>query len=172
MLLVLWMIAAGYSANQGVQNRLGHPPPKSWRSGIPALVAYAVVVPAPTAAGRWLFAPEVRDMAVQLQNNTIGLRLSVLWTASSAWLYLGRVAGRGDHLGDVSVVADAARIGVGDDDRHRGDAPHHRGGRLDGIRAGGRPGAPAPERQPGGRCELRVRRMGARGRPERTDSTH
>ncbi|HWJ53873.1 MAG TPA: hypothetical protein VNT24_10930, partial [Propionibacteriaceae bacterium] len=66
MLLVLWMIAAGYSANQGLQNRLGHPPPKSWRSGLPALVAYAVVVPAPTAAGRWLFAPETRDLAVQL----------------------------------------------------------------------------------------------------------
>ena len=88
MLLVLWMIAAGYSANQGLQNRLGHPPPKSWRSGLPALVAYAVVVPAPTAVGRWLFAPETRDMAVQLQNNTVGLQLSVLWTASSAWLYL------------------------------------------------------------------------------------
>jgi hypothetical protein len=88
MLLVLWMIAAGYSANQGVQNRLGHPPPKNWRSGLPALVAYAIVLPAPTAAGRWLFAPELRDMAIELQNNTVGLRLSAMWTASSSWLYL------------------------------------------------------------------------------------
>jgi hypothetical protein len=89
MLLVLWMIAAGYSANQGLQDRLGHPPPKSWRSGLPMLVAYAVVVPAPTATGRALFAPELRDMALQLQSNTVGLRLAALWTGSSAWLYLG-----------------------------------------------------------------------------------
>jgi hypothetical protein len=89
MLLVLWMIAAGYAANQGLQDRLGHPPPKSWRSGLPALLAYALVLPAPTAAGRWLFAPELRDMAVELQRNTVGLRLSALWTASSSWLYLG-----------------------------------------------------------------------------------
>ncbi len=89
MLLVLWMIAAGYSANQGLQDRLGHPPPKSWRSGLPMLVAYAVVVPAPTAVGRALFAPEMRDMALQLQGNTVGLRMSALWTGSSAWLYLG-----------------------------------------------------------------------------------
>jgi hypothetical protein len=89
MLLVLWMIAAGYAANQGVQDRLGHPPPKTWRSGIPSLVAYAMVVPAPTAAGRWLFAPELRNVALELQGNTVGFRLSALWTAASAWLYLG-----------------------------------------------------------------------------------
>jgi hypothetical protein len=89
MLLVLWMIAAGYSANQGLQDRLGHTPPKSWRSGLPELVAYAVVVPAPTAVGRALFAPEVRDIAIELQRNTVGFRLSALWTASTAWLYLG-----------------------------------------------------------------------------------
>jgi hypothetical protein len=89
MLLVLWMIAAGYSANQGLQDRLGHTPPKTWRSGLPALVAYAIVVPAPTAVGRSLFAPEVRDVAIELQRNTVGLRLSALWTASTAWMYLG-----------------------------------------------------------------------------------
>jgi hypothetical protein len=89
MLLVLWMIAAGYSANQGVQDRLGHPPDKTWRSGLPMLVAYAVVVPAPTAVGRSLFAPELRQMALELQGDTVGLRMSALWTASSAWLYFG-----------------------------------------------------------------------------------
>ena len=89
MLLVLWMIAAGYAANQGVQDRLGHPPAKTWRSGLPALLAYAVVVPAPIAVGRSLFAPELRDMAIELQGNAVGLRLAALWTASTAWLYLG-----------------------------------------------------------------------------------
>jgi hypothetical protein len=88
MLLVLWMIAAGYSANQGLQDRLGRPPEKTWRSGLPELVAYAVVVPAPTAVGRSLFAPGLRDMALQL-DDTAGLRLAALWTGSSAWLYLG-----------------------------------------------------------------------------------
>ena len=89
MLLLLWMIAAGYAANQGVQDRLGHPSAKTWRSGLPALLAYAMVVPAPIAVGRALFAPELRDMAIELQSNTVGLRMAALWTASTAWVYLG-----------------------------------------------------------------------------------
>jgi hypothetical protein len=88
MLLVLWMIAAGYAANQGLQDRLGHPPPKTWRSGLPVLLAYAVVAPAPTAVGRWLFAPELRDVAIELRGNTVGLRMAALWTVSTAWVYL------------------------------------------------------------------------------------
>ena len=88
MLLLLWMVAAGYAANQGVQDRLGHPPVKVWRSGIPVLLAYAVVAPAPTAVGRWLFAPELRDAAIELSGNTVGLRLAALWTVSTAWVYL------------------------------------------------------------------------------------
>ena len=126
MLLVLWMIAAGYAANQGLQNRLGHPPAKTWRSGIPVLLAYAVVTPAPTAVGRWLFAPELRDVAIELQGNTVGLRMAALWTASSCLGLPGWVVGRGHHLGHVSVVADAARIaGDGADRGHRGDVPLH-----------------------------------------------
>ena len=38
MLLLLWMAAAAYVAAQGFQDRLGTPPPKNWRSGLPALV--------------------------------------------------------------------------------------------------------------------------------------
>jgi hypothetical protein len=88
MLLLLWMVAAGYAANQGLQDRLGHPPPKLWRSGLPVLLAYAVVAPVPTAVGRWLFAPELRDVAIELRGNTVGLRLSALWSVSTAWVYL------------------------------------------------------------------------------------
>ena len=44
--------------------------------------------PGPTAVGRWLFAPEIRDAAYALQDNTVALRLAALWTASSALLYL------------------------------------------------------------------------------------
>ena len=54
----------------------------------PLLAAYAIVGPAPTAVGRWLFAPELRDAAYALQENTEALRLAALWTASSALLYL------------------------------------------------------------------------------------
>ena len=37
MFLLLWMAAAAYVAAQGFQDRLGTPPPKNWRSGLPAL---------------------------------------------------------------------------------------------------------------------------------------
>ncbi len=88
MLLLLWMAAAAYVAAQGFQDRLGTPPPKNWRSGLPALVGLALMGPLPTAVGRSLFAPELRDMAVSLQGNTVALRLSALWTISTLWLYL------------------------------------------------------------------------------------
>lgn len=88
MLLLLWLTAAGYAAAQGFQDRLGSPPPKSWRGGLPALVGYALIGPLPLAVGRSLFAPELRDQAVALEGNTVTLRLSALATASTAWLYL------------------------------------------------------------------------------------
>jgi hypothetical protein len=88
MLLLLWLTAAAYAATQGFQDRLGSPPPKNWRSGLPALVGFALIGPLPVAVGRALFAPELRDMAVVLEGNTVALRLAALATASTAWLYL------------------------------------------------------------------------------------
>jgi len=88
MLLLLWVSVAAYVAAQGFQDRLGTPPPKNWRSGLPALVGYALIVPLPIAVGRGLFAPELRDQAVALEGNTVALRLAALLTASTAWLYL------------------------------------------------------------------------------------
>ena len=72
----------------GVPGPARTPPPKNWRSGLPALVGLALMGPLPTAVGRSLFAPELRDMAVSLQGNTVALRLSALWTISTLWLYL------------------------------------------------------------------------------------
>jgi hypothetical protein len=89
MLLLLWLSVAGYVAAAGFQDRLGAPPPKNWRSGLPALVGYALIGPLPLAVGRALFAPELRDQAVALEGNTVALRLAALITASTAWLYLG-----------------------------------------------------------------------------------
>jgi hypothetical protein len=88
MLLILWMSSAAYAATQGFQDRLGTPPPKNWRSGLPALVGFALIGPLPLAVGRALFAPELRDQAVALEGNTAALRLAALLTASTPWLYL------------------------------------------------------------------------------------
>jgi hypothetical protein len=52
------------------------------------LVLYAIIVAAPTAVGRWLFAPELRDAAARLQDNTVAMSRAALWTSSTALLYL------------------------------------------------------------------------------------
>jgi hypothetical protein len=88
LLLIIWVWSAGYAALHGFLDNLAPLPPKTWHSGLPLLAVYAIVGPAPTAVGRWLFAPELRDAAYALQENTEGLRLAALWTASSALLYL------------------------------------------------------------------------------------
>ena len=88
MLLVLWLIAAGITGSQGWQDRMGSPPPKTWRSGLPMLVGHALFFPVPVAAGRWFFGSELRDAAFELRGNTVALRQAGLWTASSLWLYL------------------------------------------------------------------------------------
>ena len=86
-LLITWVWSAGYAALHGFLDNLAPTPPKTWHSGLPLLAAYAIIGPAPTAVGRWLFAPELRDAAVALQNNT-SLRLAALWTSSTALLYI------------------------------------------------------------------------------------
>jgi hypothetical protein len=88
LLLTTWVFSAGYAALHGLLDNLGPMPPKTWHSGLPLLIAYAILTPAPTAVGRWLFAPEIRDAAARLQDNTVALRLAALWTPSTALLYL------------------------------------------------------------------------------------
>jgi hypothetical protein len=87
-LLIAWVWSAGYAALHGFLDNLAPLPPKTWHSGLPVLAAYAIIGPAPTAVGRWLFAPELRDAALALQNNTVALRLAALWTPSTVLLYL------------------------------------------------------------------------------------
>ena len=88
LLLIIWVWSAGYASLHGFLDNLAPLPPKNWYSGLPLLAVYAIIGPAPTAVGRWLFAPEIRDAAYALQDNTVALRLAALWTASSALLYL------------------------------------------------------------------------------------
>ena len=87
LLLIIWVFSAGYAALHGFLGNLGPLPPKTWHSGLPLLIAYAIVALAPIAIGRWLFAPAMRDAAARLQDNTVALRLAALWTSSTALLY-------------------------------------------------------------------------------------
>ena len=87
-LLITWVWSAGYAALHGFLDNLAPLPPKTWHSGLPVLAAYAIIGPAPTAVGRCLFAPELRDAALALQNNTVALRLAAFWTSSTVLLYL------------------------------------------------------------------------------------
>jgi hypothetical protein len=88
LLLIIWVFSAGYAALHGFLDNLGPLPRKTWHSGLPVLIAYAIISPAPTAVGRWLFAPDMRYAAARLQENTVALRLAALWTPSTVLLYL------------------------------------------------------------------------------------
>ena len=88
ILMLGWVVTAGYAAVQGLQDHLGPVPVKTRRAGLVLLAAYAIIGLAPIAVGRWLFAPELRDTAAILQSNSVSLRLAALWTTSSWLLYL------------------------------------------------------------------------------------
>lgn len=88
LLLFTWVFSAGYAALHGFLDNLGPLPVKTWHSGLPVLIAYAIIIPAPIAVGRSLFAPAMRDAAARLQDNTVALRLAALWTPSTVLLYL------------------------------------------------------------------------------------
>jgi hypothetical protein len=88
LLLIIWVFSAGYAALHGFLDHLGPLPVKSWHSGLPLLIGYAIIATAPIAVGRWLFAPDMRYAAARLQDNTEALRLAALWTPSTALLYL------------------------------------------------------------------------------------
>jgi hypothetical protein len=88
LLLITWVFSAGYAALHGFLDNLGPLPPKTWHSGLPLLVLYAIIGAAPTAVGRWLFAPELRDAAARLQDNTVAMSRGALWTSTTVLLYL------------------------------------------------------------------------------------
>lgn len=88
VLLITWVFSAGYAALHGLLDNLGPVPPKTWHSGLPLLALYAVIGAVPTAVGRWLFAPELRDAAVRLQDNSVALSRAALWTSTTGLLYL------------------------------------------------------------------------------------
>lgn len=88
VLLALWVAAAGYAALAGLLVDPEAYRERLWQHGAVLLAAYAVVGPVPTAIGRALFAPDLRDAAAALQGNTEALRLAALANGTTLLLYL------------------------------------------------------------------------------------
>ena len=107
LLLIVWFVAAAFAT---VGKIFDAPPPVGARrgaTGLPLLAAYAMIGPVPTAVGRWLFAPELRDAAAGLQGNEVALRLAALWTPVTGLLLPVRGDRRHRRLDGLSVVAAA-----------------------------------------------------------------
>ena len=88
LLLIVWFVAAGFATVGKIFDAAPPVQPKTWRHGLPMLAAYAILGPIPTAVGRWLFAPELREVADTLQDNEVALRLAALWTPVTGLFYL------------------------------------------------------------------------------------
>ncbi|WP_197677048.1 hypothetical protein [Friedmanniella luteola] len=88
VLLALWVGTAGYAGLAGLLVDPEAYRERRWRHGVVLLAAYAVVGPVPTAVGRALFGPDLRDAAAALQGNTVALRLAALTTGTTLLLYL------------------------------------------------------------------------------------
>ncbi len=96
LLLIVWLACAGFATVGKIFDEPSPSARRSWRHGLPVLIAYAIIGPVPTAVGRWLFGAELRDAAADLQHNLVALRLAALWTPGTALFYLcGLVVGIG-----------------------------------------------------------------------------
>ncbi len=91
LLIGLWVFAALYAVLLAFGGDPGPPPRRTWRNGFVLLVAYAVVGVAPTAVGRALFAPGLRDAAIEVAHNSVALRLAALWTGTTVLVYLSGI---------------------------------------------------------------------------------
>ncbi len=88
LVLIAWLVAAGYATVGKIFNAPLDLPPKRARDGLPLLIVYAAIGPVPTAVGRWLFGGDLRDVAATLQQNEVAFRLAALWTPSTLLFYL------------------------------------------------------------------------------------
>ncbi len=88
LVLIAWLVAAGYATIGKIFNAPLDLPVKRVRDGLPLLVLYAAVGPVPTAVGRWLFGGDLRQVAANLQQNEVAFRLGALWTPSTLLFYL------------------------------------------------------------------------------------
>jgi|SRR5215211_5292345 len=91
-LMICWVAAAGSAAWLSMLVDVDSLPVKGHRSGLLILIAYAVLGAPPTAVGRFLFAAELRDVAAELQFNSIpSLRTAALALPANLWIYLSGV---------------------------------------------------------------------------------
>ena len=127
LLMLVWVVAAGYATVQGLRTTSAGAGRRPAGPGSSCWLSYAIIGPAPTAVGRWLFAPELRDAAAVPAGRTrsrCGSRRSgppapgcstcaACWSASpSGWPTSG---GRRGASGFAALSL--ALVGAGD--RHR-----------------------------------------------------
>lgn len=112
LLMVGWVAAAGGASVVGLSRPQIEAPTATWRSGLPVLVAYALVGPAPTAVGRALYGSPLRDAAAALASNTASLRLAALATPETVLLWFcGVLVGGAVWLGYQAWVNPRDRVG-------------------------------------------------------------
>jgi hypothetical protein len=87
ILMIVWAGTAAAAAWLSMLVDAESLPPKSHRSGLFILVAFIVLGAPATAVGRLLFAPEVREVAAELQNN-VALRTEALRLPENGLIYL------------------------------------------------------------------------------------
>jgi hypothetical protein len=88
VLMIIWAVAAGAAGWWTMAIDVDSLPPKSFRSGLVVLAAYAILGAPATAVGRWLFAPELRGVANTLRDNQVAMRTAALGLPANAWVYL------------------------------------------------------------------------------------
>jgi hypothetical protein len=94
LLMICWVGAAGAAAWLSMVVDVDSLPAKSHTSGLSILIAYVLLGAPPTAVGRLLFAPELREVAADLQQNSVALRTAALGLPTNLWIYLtGVLAG-------------------------------------------------------------------------------
>jgi hypothetical protein len=91
VLMIIWAFAAGAAGWWTMAIDVDSLPPKSYRSGLAVLAAYAILGAPATAVGRWLFAPELRGVANALQGNQVAMRTAALGLPANAWVYVSGV---------------------------------------------------------------------------------
>jgi hypothetical protein len=91
VLMIIWAVAAGAAGWWTMAIDVDSLPPKTYRSGLVVLGAYAILGAPATAVGRWLVAPELREVANTLQGNQVAMRTAALGLPANAWIYVSGV---------------------------------------------------------------------------------